>query len=201
MWRQDTFQRNQPLTAAQQAMVALWEKHQQSEFTTRNPEDALATMVEDAEVIHVPVLTGGAGKAQLQEFYGHSFIPQMPPDTDNQLLSRTVGADRIVDELLFRFTHTIPMDWLLPGIPPTGKRVEVPLVVVIQFREGKMASEHIYWDQAGLLVQLGMLDETHLPVVGSEQARKMLDPTVPMNRLMERADQRRERSGPATGNG
>jgi carboxymethylenebutenolidase len=191
MGKQDAFQRNQPLTVAQQAMVALWEEHLQSEFTTRTTEDALATMVEDAEVIHVPVLTGGAGKAQLKEFYGHSFIPQMPPDTENVLLSRTVGADRIVDELLLRFTHTIPMDWLLPGIPPTGKRVEVPSVVVIQFREGKMASEHIYWDQAGLLVQLGMLDATHLPVVGSEQARKLIDPTAPMNRLMERADQRR----------
>jgi carboxymethylenebutenolidase len=191
MWKQDAFQRKQPLTVAQQAMVALWEEHQQSEFTTRNTEDALATMVEDAEVIHVPVLTGGAGKAQLKEFYGHYFIPQMPPDTENVLLSRTVGADRIVDEFLFRFTHTIPMDWLLPGIPPTGKRVEVPSVVVVQFREGKMASEHIYWDQAGILVQLGLLDETHLPVVGSEQARKVLDPTVSMNRLIEHADQRR----------
>jgi carboxymethylenebutenolidase len=191
MWRHDTFQSNQPLTAAQQAMVTLWEEHVQSEFTAHNTEDTLATMVEDAEVIHVPVLTGGAGKAQLQDFYGHYFIPQMPPDAENVLLSRTVGADRIVDELLLRFTHTIPMDWLLPGISPTGKRVEVPLVVVIQFRDGKMASEHIYWDQAGLLVQLGVLDEMHLPVVGSEQAHKMLDPTVPMNRLMERADQRK----------
>jgi len=191
MSKQDAVQTKQPLTVAQQAMVALWEEHQQSEFATRNTEDALATMVEDAAVIHVPVLTGGAGKAQLREFYGHYFIPQMPPDTENVLLSRTVGADRIVDESLFRFTHTIPMDWLLPGIPPTGKRVEVPFVVVVQFREGKMASEHIYWDQAGILVQLGLLDETHLPVVGSEQARTVLDPTLPMNHLIGHADQRR----------
>ena len=185
------------VSAGDQAFLSnLWEEHMRCEFTTHNTEDTLATMVEDAYVNHIPVLTGGVGKEELREFYSKRFIPQMPPDTENLLLSRTVGGDRIVDELLLRFTHTIPMDWLLPGIPPTGKRVEVPSVVVIQFREGKMASEHIYWDQAGLLVQLGVLDAMHLPVLGSEQARKLLDPTVPMNRLMERADQRRERSGP-----
>ncbi|HLW03457.1 MAG TPA: nuclear transport factor 2 family protein [Ktedonobacterales bacterium] len=188
---QTPLQSNPPLTPAQQAMVALWEEHIQGEFTTRSTEDTLATMVEDAEVIHIPTLTGGAGKAQLREFYGQHFIPKMPPDTENLLLSRTVGADRIVDELLLRFTHTVQMDWILPGIPPTGKRVEVPLVVCVQFREGKMACEHIYLDQASILVQLGLLDAARLPVVGIEQARKMLDPTVPANRLIERADQRR----------
>ena len=187
----DPLPRNPPLTPAQQAMVVLWEEHLQGEFTTRSTQDTLATMIEEAEVTHVPVLTGGVGKAQLQAFYGQRFIPQMPPDTENLLLSRTVGADRIVDELLLRFTHTVQMDWILPGIPPTGKRVEVPLIVVIQFREGKVASEHIYWDQASVLVQLGLLDAARLPVVGIEQARKALDPTAPLNYLIERADQRR----------
>ncbi len=194
MSRQDHLQRNQPLTAGQQAMVAIWEEHLKGEFTTRSTQDTLATMIEEAEVRHVPVLTGGVGKAQLQEFYGHRFIPQMPPDAENLLLSRTVGADRIVDELLLRFTHTVQMDWILPGIPPTGKRVEVPLIVCIQFREGKIAWEHIYWDQASVLVQLGLLDAAYLPVVGVEQARKALDPTIPSNHLIERADQRREAS-------
>lgn len=186
---QDQLQRNPPLTPAQQAMVEMWEEHMRCEFTTRSTQDTLATMTEDAEVTHVPVLTGGVGKAQLQEFYSQRFIPQMPPDIENRLLSRTVGADRIIDELLLRFTHTVPMDWILPGIPPTGKQVEAPLIVCIQFREGKVASEHIYWDQASVLVQLGLLDPAHLPVVGSEQARKALDPKVPANHLIERADQ------------
>ncbi len=191
MTMQTPLQSNPPLTPAQQAMVTLWEEHLQGEFTTHSTKDTLATMVQDAEVIHMPVLTGGMGKAQLQEFYGQHFIPQMPPDTENLLLSRTVGTDRIVDELLLRFTHTVQMDWILPGIPPTGKRAEVPLIVCIQFREGKMAGEHIYWDQASVLAQLGLLDTAYLPVVGIEQARKVLDPTVPLNRLIERADQRR----------
>ena len=190
MSRQDQLQRNPPLTPAQQALVAVWEEHMRCEFETRSTQDTLATMIEEAEVTHVPVLTGGVGKAQLQQFYGQRFIPQMPPDTENLLLSRTVGADRIVDEVLLRFTHTVQMDWILPGIPPTGKRVEIPLVVCIQFREGKVASEHIYWDQAGVLAQLGLLDAAHLPVVGSEQARKALDPRLPANHLIERADRR-----------
>lgn len=192
MRTQDSLQTNPPLTPAQQAMVEVWEEHMKCEFTTRSTQDTLATMIEGAEVTHVPVLTGGVGKAQLQEFYGQRFIPQMPPDTENLLLSRTVGADRIVDELLLRFTHTVQMDWILPGIPPTGKRVEIPVIACIQFRQGKVAYEHIYWDQAGVLAQLGLLDATRLPVVGIEQARKALDPTVPANHLIERADQQRK---------
>jgi carboxymethylenebutenolidase len=81
------------------------------------------------------------------------------------------------------------MDWMLPGLAPTGKRVEVPLVVIVRFREGKLAHEHIYWDQASVLVQLGLLDAAGLPVAGIESARKALDPSVPSNVLMGRADQ------------
>ena len=104
------------------------------------------------------------------------------------LLSRTVGEDRLVDEMIQRFTHTIEMDYMLPGIPPTGKRVEIPVIVVVEFSDGKIASEHIYWDQASVLVQVGLLDPESLPVVGSESARKMLDPiSVPSDLLIERA--------------
>lgn len=188
---QEQLQKNPPLTPEQQAMVEVWEEHMRCEFTTRSTQDTLATMTEDAEVTHVPVQTGGVGKAQVQAFYSQRFIPQMPPDIENLLLSRTVGADRIIDEMLLRFTHTVPMDWILPGILPTGKRVEVPLIACIHFREGKVASEHIYWDQASVLAQVGLLDAAQLPVVGSEQARKALDPTAPMNHLIKRADQRR----------
>src|SRR5437870_4670550 len=179
---------NISLTPAQQRLVELWEEHVRYEFSTRNTEDSLATMVEDAYVNHVPVLTGGVGRDQLREFYSKRFIPQMPPDTEMTPVSRTIGDDQIVDEMIFKFTHTIPMDWMLPGIPPTGKRVEVPLVAIVRFREGKLAHEHIYWDQASVLVQIGLIDPAKLPVAGVESARKVLDSGLPANALMRRAD-------------
>ena len=156
------------------------------EFATHNTEDTLATMVEDAYVNHIPVLTGGVGRDELREFYSKRFIPQMPPDTEMIPISRTIGNDQLVDEMVFKFTHTIRMDWMLPGVAPTGKRVEVPLVAIVQFRDGKLAHEHIYWDQASVLVQLGLLDAGPLPVAGAETARKALDPKLPSNALMRR---------------
>jgi carboxymethylenebutenolidase len=176
------------LTPAQDALRKLWEEHVQYEFSTRNTEDTLATMVQDAYVNHIPVLTGGSGRDELREFYSKRFIPQMPPDTEMTPVSQTIGENQIVDEMIFKFTHTIPMDWMLPGIPPTGRRVEVPLVAIVQVRDGKLAHEHIYWDQASVLVQIGLLDPARLPVVGIESAKKVLDPNLPANQLMQRAD-------------
>jgi len=166
--------------------IGLWEQHLECEFVTRDPEATLATMVEDAYVNHVPVLTGGIGKEQLREFYTRSFIPQMPPDTRITLVSRTVGDDRIVDEMIFNFTHSLTTDWMLPGVAPTGRRVEIPLVAIVHVRNGKLAHEHIYWDQASVLVQLGLLDAAKLPITGVESARKVLDPKLPSNELMDR---------------
>jgi carboxymethylenebutenolidase len=179
------------LTPAQENLQQLWEEHVRHEFATRNTEETLATMVEDAYVNHIPVLTGGVGKDELREFYSKRFIPQMPPDTEMIPISRTIGHDQLVDEMIFKFTHTIRMDWMLPGIAPTGKRVEVPLVAIVRFREGKLAHEHIYWDQASVLVQLGLLEAAILPVAGVESARKALDPSLPSNALIRRADQKR----------
>src|SRR5437870_12322735 len=176
-------------TPAQETVQQLWEEHVQHEFNTRNHEETLATMVEDAYVNHIPVLTGGVGKDELREFYSKRFIPQMPPDTEMTAISRTIGEDQLVDEMVFKFTHSIRMDWMLPGVAPTGKRVEIPLVAIVRFREGKLAHEHIYWDQASVLVQLGLLDACTLPVAGIESARKALDPNLPSNALMGRADQ------------
>ncbi|HJQ23273.1 MAG TPA: ester cyclase [Blastocatellia bacterium] len=170
------------------ALTDLWDEHLKHEFATRDTEATLATMVEDAYVNHVPVLTGGVGREQLREFYSRRFIPQMPPDTQTTSVSRTIGQDRLVDEMIFEFTHTIKMDWMLPGIEPTGKRVKVPLVVIAHFRDGRLAHEHIYWDQASVLVQLGLIDAAKLPVVGAESAEKVLDSSLPSNQLMERAD-------------
>jgi carboxymethylenebutenolidase len=177
-------------TAAQERLSQLWEEHVRYEFSTRNTEDTLATMVEDAYVNHIPVLTGGVGRDELREFYSKRFIPQMPPDTEMTPVSRTIGEDQLVDEMVFKFTHTIRMDWMLPGVAPTGKRVQVPLVAIVRFRNGKLAHEHIYWDQASVLVQIGLIDAPKLPVAGVESARKVLDPTLPANELMKRAHMR-----------
>jgi carboxymethylenebutenolidase len=176
------------LTPAQQALSKLWDDHVRYEFSTRSTDDTLATMVDDAYVNHIPVLTGGSGQDELREFYSKRFIPQMPPDTEMMPVSRTIGEDQIVDEMVFKFTHTMRMDWMLPGISPTGKRVEVPLVAIIRFRDGKLAHEHIYWDQASVLVQIGLLDPAKLPVAGIETAKKVLDPSLPANELMQRGD-------------
>jgi carboxymethylenebutenolidase len=176
------------LSPAQEAVRQLWEDHVRYEFSTRNTDDTLATMVDDAYVNHIPVMTGGSGRDELREFYSKRFIPQMPPDTEMTPVSRTIGEDQIVDEMIFKFTHTIPMDWMLPGIPPTGKPVEVPLVAIVRFRDNKLAHEHIYWDQASVLVQIGLLDPAKLPVAGVESAKKVLDPSLPANELMHRGD-------------
>src|SRR5438874_5275984 len=179
--------RSTNLSPAQETLSKLWEQHVQYEFSTRNTEDTLATMVEDAYVNHIPVLTGGVGRDELREFYSKRFIPQMPPDTEMTPVSRTIGEHQLVDEMVFKFTHTIAMDWMLPGIPPTGKRVEVPLVAIVRFRDGKLAHGHIYWYQASVLVEIGFLDATKLPVAGIESATKVLDPSLPANKLMKRA--------------
>jgi carboxymethylenebutenolidase len=154
-------------------LARLWEEHTRHEFSTRDTEATLATMVEDAYVNHVPVLTGGAGKDALRVFYSRDFIPSMPPDTTLTPVSRTVGEEQLVDEMIFSFTHSQEMPWMLPGIAPTHRHVEVALVAIVHFREGKLAHEHIYWDQASVLKQIGLLTDPALPVSGVESARKV----------------------------
>lgn len=188
--KQANVQATPNLTPAQEALQAVWEEHIGHEFGTHSTEDALATMFEDAYVNHIPVMTGGVGKPALREFYSKYFIPQMPPDIELAPVSRTIGTNQLVDEMLVKFTHTIQMDWMLPGIAPTGKRIEVAVVAIVQFRDGKLAHEHLYWDQASVLVQLGMLDPVTLPVVGVDSARKVLDPSLPSNALIDRASDR-----------
>jgi carboxymethylenebutenolidase len=172
------------LASAQQTLSSRWDDHVKYEFATRNTDDTLETMVVDAYVNHVPVMTGGVGHEELREFYSKRFIPQMPPDTSMTPVSRTIGVDRVVDEMVFEFTHTIKMDWMLPDVEPTGKHVRVALVVIVHFRDGKLAHEHIYWDQASVLAQLGLIDSANLPVAGVESAEKVLNPKLPSNTLM-----------------
>jgi len=191
MNEQENVRTNTSLTSSQEAMVDLWEQHLRDEFELRDVDKTMETMVADPHNTSIPVMTGGVGGDGVREFYTKWFISQNPPDIENTLVSRTIGTNQLVDELILKFTHTTQMDWILPGIPPTGKRVEVPLVVVVGFRDGKMAYEHIYWDQASVLVQVGLLDTDTLPVVGIGSAQKALDPTLPSNTLIERAYQRK----------
>jgi carboxymethylenebutenolidase len=163
----------------QAEMIAIWDEHIGYEFSTRDVSSTIATMVEDAYVNHIPVMTGGYGHAALRRFYKEDFIPQMPADTSIQLISRILGQDQLVDEMIFSFTHTEEMPWMLPGVPPTHRHVEIPLVVVVGFRKGKLAYERIYWDQASVLKQIGLLTDPSLPVFGAETAHKLLDPAMP----------------------
>ncbi len=165
-------------------LSALWDNHADQEFNYRNADATIATMTPDAYVNHVPTLTGGYGAKELHRFYKYHFISRLPPDTKIVPISRTIGADRVVDELLLCFTHDCEIDWLVPGIAPTGKYAEVPTVVVIEFRGDKLYNEHIYWDQGSTLAQLGVLDPKGLPIAGIESARKARGEPVPSNTMM-----------------
>ena len=165
-------------------LSALWDKHCEYEFATRDVDATMATMVAQPYVNHIPTMTGGVGYAALHHFYKNFFVDSNPPDTALVPISRTVGATQVVDEMLFSFTHTTEVPWMLPGIAPTGKRVEVPLLAVVKFRGDKLYHEHIYWDQASVLVQIGLLDPAGLPVAGAAQANKLLDESLPSNTLM-----------------
>lgn len=165
-------------------LVALWEEHIRHEFDTRDVPATMATMVAEPYVNHIPTLTGGVGYSQLARFYSHHFVHQNPQDMKITSISRTVGSTQVVDEFIMSFTHDAEIDWLLPGVKATGKYVEIPMLGVIQFRGNKLCHEHIYWDQASVLVQIGLLDPTGLPVAGVETARKLLDESLPSNSLM-----------------
>ena len=166
-------------------LAALWEAHCRHEFETRDVDATMATMVAEPYVNHIPTMTGGVGYKELKHFYTNHFIGNNPEDTQLIPISRTIGADRLVDEMLFCFTHDIEIDWMLPGVPPTGKYVEIPLVAIVNFRGDKLYHEHIYWDQASVLVQIGRLDPKGLPVAGVETANKLKDEKLPSNTLMK----------------
>ena len=164
-------------------LAATFDAHVAAEFQDLDLDATMATMAGDPYVHHVPTIAGGNGTVGVREFYGHHFIGQWPDDTHTRQVSRTVGENQVVDELVMTFTHDRPLDIMLPGIPPTGRRIAVPVVVVVGFEDGKVSHEHIYWDQATVLVQAGLLDTDSLPVVGSEQADALLDRDRPKNEL------------------
>jgi carboxymethylenebutenolidase len=164
---------------------AMFDAHTQAEFQDLDVDATMATMSRDPYVHHVPTITGGAGTDGVREFYDRHFIGQWPDDTETRQISRTVGENQVVDELLVSFTHDRELEIMLPGIAPTGRRISIPLVVVVGFEDGKVNHEHIYWDQASVLVQAGVLDPEGLPVTGPDQAEAFLDRDRTKNRLLE----------------
>jgi len=167
------------LTEKQRRMVALFESHVGAELEG-DLGTTMATMSDKPHLNHVPTMAGGVGRSGVHAFYRDHLVGKFfPPDVKMASVSRTVGEDQIVDEVVISFTHTTAIDWLLPGVKPTGKPVEMAVAVIVGFEDGKISHEHIYWDQAGVLVQIGLLDPAGLPVTGAESARKVLNPNLP----------------------
>lgn len=156
---------------------AVFDQHVKHEFEDKDVDATMRTMIAEPYVHNVPTVSGGYGGAGVRNFYSKHFVGKMPADTRVESISRTVGKDQVVDELILHFTHDIQIDYLLPGIPPTGKRVALPHVVVMKFEGDKIAHEHIYWDQGCLLAQVGLIDPKKLPVAGAEAASRLLELT------------------------
>ena len=166
---------------------AVFDAHVKAEFVDKDVAATMATMAAEPYLTHVPTLTGGTGRAEVENFYRTYFVGHWPADVEVTPLSRTVGDNRVVDELVVSFTHDQEVAIYLPGIPPTGRKVVLPHVVVMGFdQEGRVAYEHIYWDQASLLVQVGLLDPALVPASGAEQARRLRDPSLPANEMIRR---------------
>src|SRR5262245_4986787 len=170
---------------------AVFDAHVSDELVESRVDDTMATMSDWPYVTHVPVLTGGYGRDEVRHFYTNWFVGRWPTDTEVTPVSRTVGQGRVIDELIVSFTHDVEMPAILPGVAPTGRKVTMAHVVVMGIVDGKVTYEHIYWDQASLLVQVGLIDPAKLPVVGADQARKLRDPTRPPNELIDWAEQRK----------
>ena len=168
-------------------LVALFEEHVRHEFETRDVDATMATMIDEPYVNHVPTLAGGVGHDMLKRFYKYHFVHQNSSERSSTLVSETIGPDRIVLETVVRFRHDRVLDRYFPGIEPTGKTVEIPTLLLVRFRGDRVCHEHIYWDQASALKQIGALDADGLPVAGAEAAAKVLDETRPSNIFMRDA--------------
>lgn len=163
----------------QQKLDAIFGAHMEAELDG-DLDRTLATMAPNPHLVNVPTMVGGQGPQAVRTFYSKRLVGQFfPPDATFETVSRTYSEERLVDELIISFTHTIKMDHILPAVEPTGKRVEAVFVVIVGIEDGKVAYEHILWDQASVLVQLGLLDPKGLPVVGAGGAAKLRNPALP----------------------
>jgi carboxymethylenebutenolidase len=170
-----------------EGLGAMFDAHTKAEFKLRDIDATMATMGTAPHVTHVPTMAGGNGRDGVRHFYETWFINHWPEDLEIDHVSRTVGEERLIDEVILSFTHDCPMPVVLPGVPPTGRKVVIPFVVVVGFDRKKVKFERIYWDQASVLAQVGLLDAAELPVTGAEQAARLLDPTLPSNTLIPKA--------------
>jgi carboxymethylenebutenolidase len=161
------------LTSYQQTMLATWQQHTYAEFVLKDADAALATMAENPYVLLIGCGIVRVGRAAVREFYANKFLPNIPPDFEITTVSQTFGDDRIVEEMAVRFTHTVDMDWFLPGVRPAGRKAELIVAGFIQFDGGKIAHEHAYWDQATVLSRLGVLNHP-LAMGGMRSAAELL---------------------------
>lgn len=153
----------------------IFDKRLEFEFDKEDVDATMTTMTDDPYVHHVPTLTGGIGYSGVYDFYKNHFIGKMPKDMKITNVSRTVGIDQVVDELIISFTHDREIEYMLPGLEPTGKYVEIPHVVIMKFKNNKISHEHIYWDQASVLLQIGLLKPEKIPITGAEQTKKLVE--------------------------
>jgi carboxymethylenebutenolidase len=166
---------NAATASVEQELLEVWQQHTYSEFVMKDAKAALSTMSDNPHVLMVPIAIGGRGREGVYDYYHDYFLPHLPADIVPVLISQAIGKDILVEEAVYQFTHDQAMDWMIPGVPPTGKRVEVGVVGIIKFKDGKIASEHLYWDHASVLAQLGIVDPAHVPVKGVESARTLLE--------------------------
>jgi carboxymethylenebutenolidase len=169
----------------------IFDLHIKHEFQDHDVDATMQTMTSEPYVHHVPMMTGGVGYDAVYNFYKNHFIGKMPADTKVVRISRTVGKDQVVDELVLSFTHDREIDFMLPHVPPTGRYVELPHVVVMKFKDGKISHEHIYWDQASILLQVGLLNPKLLPMTGQEQAKRLLELSQQADNRVTQNDRRR----------
>jgi carboxymethylenebutenolidase len=170
--------------ADRQSLERVWEAHTAAEFVTRDVDATMRTMTADPTVLHVPTGMGGAGFEAVRDFYQRWFVGRNASDMSIETLSRTVGNDTIVDEMLITFTHDIEIPWILPAVAPTGRQVRIPVIGIVRFEGTSVASERIYWDQAAVLAQVGLLDDetvNRLPIIATPHG--LLDGTVTPNQL------------------
>jgi carboxymethylenebutenolidase len=162
-------------SVGQELLLEVWQEHCYSEFIMKDAKAALTTMSDNPHVLMVPIAIGGRGRDGVYKYYHDYFLAQLPADIRLVPISQVVGKDILVEEGVYQFTHDQIMDWMIPGVPPTGKRVEVGVVGIIKFEDGKIAREHLYWDHASVLAQLGVIDRAKGLVKGVESPRTLLE--------------------------
>src|SRR5262249_5810662 len=156
-------------------MKALWAAHCRYEFALRDVEGALSTMVDDPYLWNIPTMCGGRGREGMRRYYRDNFVGTMPDDAAIESVSLTVGGDQVAEEVILTFTHDREMPWILPGIAPTGRRVEIPQLAVVAVHDGKIARAPVWWDRASVLAQVGVLAPASVPASGVDPARRLRD--------------------------